>query len=334
MNKLKKCVLCVDPETPENRIFTCKNCDLSVHVFCYGISTENEKSEWMCSPCKSGVYEIALCELCLQSDGAMKKTSCGKWAHVVCALFTEGATFEDVNQMEPIEISKISQSKWNQVCSFCSKNVGCCPLCSKSKCPNRIHITCAQNNGCLKEVTNKKDDSIKFRAYCNEHKPVDSKRRLSGKFVQGLLIKKGNQELKQQKLKSLAANAAWIVNAANDLSSSNVFAITENESKGDDDCVDNQKVKKKKNKKDRSESSKEVDTKKKKKHRNEIDRSNDNLSISVTKNRKNEKKKTHDSERFESNICNETGDYVNICDQATEIREKENRQVDRGKHEI
>lgn len=110
MSARNKCILCVDQETPDNRIFNCKGCGLSVHCLCYGISETVEMDDWLCSPCVSKPSEPVFCELCPQSNGALKKTSCGKWVHVLCALFTEGAIFEDLNQMEPIDISQISRS--------------------------------------------------------------------------------------------------------------------------------------------------------------------------------------------------------------------------------
>lgn len=273
MNALKKCILCVDTETPDNRIFTCQKCKLSVHFLCYGISETVDIDDWLCSPCISKPFETVLCELCCQSGGALKKTSCSKWAHVLCALFTEGTTFEDLNQMEPIDISQISPSKWNQMCAFCSKAVGCSPLCSKSKCERRIHITCAQTNNCLKEVTNRKDDSLKFRAYCIQHKPVDSKRRLSGGFVKGMLAKKGNNELKQQKDKSLEANLAWIMNAVDEKKSprqkllEKIHESNEKESKTDENRKHDEKVEKRATKRDHPKSNDGLSADKEKKKR-------------------------------------------------------------------
>lgn len=221
----EKCSVCKDPEIPENSIFVCSICSVSVHKFCYGIETPNE--DFKCSPCLSGKLN-PVCKLCCKSGSAFKKTVCGGWVHVICALFTSDVSFEDVNRMEPINISSLSQTKRNQTCSFCLKTVGFCCLCSNSKCKNRFHITCAQDKDCLKEIINKDDDSIKFRAYCSDHKPIDSYRRISSVFVNVIVekkqknkpteLKKKNTEKtkekkkdeKNRKNKSDHSNSAWI----------------------------------------------------------------------------------------------------------------------------
>lgn len=189
-----KCSVCKDPDTLENSIVVCQICSVSVHKFCYGNETPDEN--FKCSPCLSG-KENPVCKLCSQGGSAFKKTVCGGWIHVICALFTGDVIFEDINRMEPINISNLLDSKRNRTCSFCSKNVGFCCLCSQTKCKNRIHITCAQNKDCLKEISSPSDNSIKFRAYCLDHKPFDSSRRISSGFVNVIVGKKHKEKKKQ-----------------------------------------------------------------------------------------------------------------------------------------
>lgn len=203
MNPLK-CSVCTDPETDMNRILNCKKCEVSAHMMCYGV--EYYEKEWKCSPCDSGIVQ-PVCALCLQKNGAMKKTVCGKWVHVICALFTDGVRFIDKSQMEPIEIANVSISKRNKTCVFCEKSVGFCCLCSKSTCPNRLHITCSQRNDCLKEE-NKNDGTIKFRAYCFDHKPKESSRRISSKFVRGQVLQRKGR--KKHLERSTEMNSDWI----------------------------------------------------------------------------------------------------------------------------
>lgn len=134
------CCVCTDPEGAENQFFFCKVCGICIHALCYGIDTDVESSDlWLCSPCTEG-FSQSSCVLCFQTNGAMKKTSNGKWVHVICALFTEGAFFEDENDMEPVNLSSVSKSKQNKTCAYCLKAVGFCSLCSKSKCSKRIHV--------------------------------------------------------------------------------------------------------------------------------------------------------------------------------------------------
>lgn len=163
-----------------------------MHVLCYGVDF-NDKN-WKCSPCEANALQ-PVCKLCVQNGGALKKTVCGGWAHVLCGLFIEGCVFIDQNQMEPIDISNVSDSKRNKTCMFCKKDHGFAPLCSNKKCKNRLHISCADKNGCLKEDTNK-NKKIKFRAYCFEHKP-STNRRISSEFFRGAVMKKKEKNVEK-----------------------------------------------------------------------------------------------------------------------------------------
>lgn len=195
-----KCSVCLDPEDDDNRILKCISCDVHVHMLCYGI--ENFQEEWKCSPCDSSKTD-PVCSICLQTGRAMKKTVCRR-----CALFTEGVSFIDTDKMEPIEITHISKTKKNKTCVFCQLSTGFCSLCCNRRCNNRLHITCAQHNKCLKEET-VKNDAIKFRAYCPEHKPSDSSRRISAQFVRGRVLR-ARKEHRAHRERSTTLNADWI----------------------------------------------------------------------------------------------------------------------------
>lgn len=213
MNPQGDCSVCTDISTDENPICVCADCSIKVHVLCYGI--ENVGESWKCSPCISGIVEPQ-CKLCLQKKGVFKKTSCGGFVHVICALFTEGVVFEDTIAMEPANISKVPKSMRNKECSFCLKPDGFCPHCSNYKCKNRIHISCAQRNVCLKEDT-KSDGSLKFRAYCLDHKPKKNSRRISSVFVitKRMAAKDAANKRKHEKEKSSAVNSNWIISESN-----------------------------------------------------------------------------------------------------------------------
>lgn len=179
-----KCSVCSDPETSDNAVFYCLNCEVGVHKLCYGIDND-EAAMWLCSPCTSN-GPSPICELCLTTEGAFKKTTSeGKWVHVICALFTEGVKFENKNLMEPVNISKIPEINRNQKCVFCKKTLGICCECTQPDCGFWLHITCAQKANCLLEVVGK-NDKIQFQSFCKQHKPVDdstASRRISSNFV-------------------------------------------------------------------------------------------------------------------------------------------------------
>lgn len=189
MNTFSKCVVCDESnESSDNLLFICKKCYVSVHMLCYGCIAKkgvNWSSEWLCSPCESGLSD-PICILCLKKGGALKKTTCGHWCHVICGLFTEGVAFTNIKRMEPINVSYIPASLKNQFCCFCQNAVGVCCKCSVSGCGKYMHVTCAQKNESLREEEDKKinqEDMIEFNAYCNTHKPSATSRRLSSLSV-------------------------------------------------------------------------------------------------------------------------------------------------------
>lgn len=202
------CSICDDEITRENPIYNCVGCDLKVHKFCYGISEKS--ANWKCSPCYLGKTNFVKCQLCLKKGGALKPTDCNKWVHVICALFTSGVKFLEESAMEPIDISNIPDSKRNKVCSFCYSSQGICSTCSAKKCKNRLHITCAQKNETLKEVVDPDSLQIKFHAYCKDHKPKNSSRRLSSESVKAAAQRKRKSK-ENSKCNGLLKDADWIL---------------------------------------------------------------------------------------------------------------------------
>lgn len=235
----KKCCVCADKEDAENEIFSCSGCNVNVHRGCYGIQCDYSE-KWKCSLCEKGIRKSVFCKLCLQTGGAMKPTTVSsQFVHVVCGLFTDGVVFEDADLMEPINISNVSNNKRHKMCHFCKKSHGFSCLCANYKCNNRLHITCAKAANCLKEQL-KKDGTIKFRAFCIEHKPKATDRKISSKSVRRvsmLIAKKKDEENKEN---CFRLNAEWILdlpgknsvivqkpNRVNDILSQSNFIVDE-----------------------------------------------------------------------------------------------------------
>lgn len=220
----KKCSVCTDPEILDNEIFNCISCKVNVHRLCYGIESDFDEN-WKCSPCNEGKKDVT-CKLCVKKKGSFKKTVCGGWAHVICGLFTDGCVFENPNSMEPINIAKVSKNKRNKTCVYCNQSCGFCCLCSNSKCNNRIHITCAQNMDGLKEET-KKDGTLKFRAFCGDHKPKTTERRISSGSIRRKSFGTVEIAKKIEKNKKNGANlnAQWIMNASENAESGKSAAV-------------------------------------------------------------------------------------------------------------
>lgn len=205
------CSICDDEITKKNPLFICVRCDIKVHKFCYGAN--GSKDCWKCSLCRSGNADKSKCKLCGQIGGAMKQTLCNNWVHVICALFMNGVEFPNNKTLEPIDLSKLASSKRSKECSFCNKKLGYCANCCEKKCKAKLHITCAQKENALKEVVDPETDAITFNAYCNEHKPANSSRRLSSGSIQNVLSKKRTNELKSQVAKD---DADWILGTVGD----------------------------------------------------------------------------------------------------------------------
>jgi hypothetical protein len=118
-------------------------------------------------------------------EGAMKRTSDGGWAHVICALYIPEVSFENDATMEPIIISKIPSTRYEQICSICIKNgrskseamKGACCGCTMKNCSEIFHITCAQQAGYLYEDVRK--NTCQYPIYCNQHQPKFSVGKIS-----------------------------------------------------------------------------------------------------------------------------------------------------------
>ena len=52
----------------------------------------------------------AACCLCPMRGGALKMTSCNKWAHVTCALILPKVMFETFMHRKPIDLSSLQYS--------------------------------------------------------------------------------------------------------------------------------------------------------------------------------------------------------------------------------
>lgn len=203
----KGCSVCKDPEGKDNPILKCEQCELEVHVLCYGIQNVEK---FVCSPCiaKAGVVRCALCE---KPGGAMKKTTDDRWAHVLCTFFTADSRFVDTSTMEPIDITKIKQPRKKLPCVFCNETCGTFK-CSQKQCLNAIHATCGlEKNSLVEEV--KADDTIVFQGYCDVHAkdPNDKKKRLSSDRLTAAIRQKTNKQNISQANKE---NSDWILKAA------------------------------------------------------------------------------------------------------------------------
>ena len=120
------CSVCLDGRATEhNPLVYCDGCDVGVHCTCYGIASVPE-GDWYCDACEvvnharkqlkppvSAHHRAALslalratlrCCLCPITGGALKPTTDGRWAHLICATLTPGCWITRLSTMGPIEV--------------------------------------------------------------------------------------------------------------------------------------------------------------------------------------------------------------------------------------
>lgn len=85
---------------------------------CYGVPYIPE-GQWHCRRCMMPTGN-AQCQLCPNSEGALKQTEDGHWAHVICAMYMPRVNFKSLQLLEPImNIDKIEKSRWQLKCAVC-----------------------------------------------------------------------------------------------------------------------------------------------------------------------------------------------------------------------
>ncbi|KAK6056064.1 hypothetical protein COOONC_06431 [Cooperia oncophora] len=125
------CALCLNLSeiAKTEEVMRCDKCGLTVHDSCYpslDMSGDSESSQssssmepWFCEPCVYGFNEPPYCELCPSRYGAMKRSDVGgRWVHLLCALYTHGVTFGDIDHLGAISWQEMDHRNFG-------RKVGC-----------------------------------------------------------------------------------------------------------------------------------------------------------------------------------------------------------------
>ena len=123
------CMCCFDGGIHEaNNILFCDGCNATMHQACYGVK-EVPEGDYFCDRCQylkdlelvsslaekspgisfrnaESLKDAVKCCLCPVYHGALKKTVDGQWVHVCCAIWSGLAVFDDVTEIQRIDISK------------------------------------------------------------------------------------------------------------------------------------------------------------------------------------------------------------------------------------
>lgn len=149
------CCACLgDRSDDSNEIVECDGCKITVHEGCYGVSESVSISStvsscstepWFCEACKANVKDPD-CELCPNRGGIFKETDCGKWVHLVCALYVPGIAFGDVDQLSSVTLFEMQYNKWgSKTCTLCEdkrfERTGVCIGCDAGMCKTYFHVT-------------------------------------------------------------------------------------------------------------------------------------------------------------------------------------------------
>ncbi|KAJ3360878.1 Bromodomain and PHD finger-containing protein 1 [Allomyces arbusculus] len=161
------CIICDDGECENvNAIVWCDGCNIAVHQECYGVPYIPE-GQWLCRRCMHP-DSPAICVLCGQSEGALKRTTDHRWAHVLCALWIPEVTIANTAYMEPIDVSEVPEERTALVCALCKRKTGACIQCVHPKCYAAFHVSCARNHGLYMQHD---------RVYCEKHLPPSYRRK-------------------------------------------------------------------------------------------------------------------------------------------------------------
>ncbi|XP_014206519.1 lysine-specific demethylase 4C isoform X2 [Copidosoma floridanum] len=167
-------------EPENNKLLRCRNCQVTVHASCYGVTVlPSDVHNWACDICLFGKQSIMCC-LCPMRGGALKRTSDSQWAHVLCALLL-GARFKDPVKKEPINALSVSRPAVEFECCYCRQCNGASLKCSKQNCNAHFHLTCGLASGA--SLVTPADSQSQIKVLCSRHRVKDKIPIRQGEFV-------------------------------------------------------------------------------------------------------------------------------------------------------
>ncbi|OVA18937.1 zinc finger protein [Macleaya cordata] len=181
---------------PSDPIVLCDGCDLMVHSTCYGdpLIKGIPEGDWFCcscqvsSPSKKDLVDAREtgrdCCLCPVKGGALKPTTDGRWAHILCALLVPEVFFKNPEGRKDIDCSRVPSKRWEEICYVCNSTSGCVIECSEPKCSLAFHVTCGlKEELCIeyREGRSARRGAI-VAGFCKTHTQLWEKQQQTGKF--------------------------------------------------------------------------------------------------------------------------------------------------------
>ena len=184
------CAVCVEPDPWEDDpVMFCEGaCGMCVHLKCYGLKNI-PRGDFFCEGCKEWKRVKAVnasaapqdrkekkprCVLCRVSSGMMKKSTCGQWVHIICALFTAELTVDE-DSMRPNNLQSIDPDRANLQCTRCGGFGGACVQCSYRDCLTAFHPYCAFTSAYTMGARVDSCDCAHYEIFCRKHQPVTHK---------------------------------------------------------------------------------------------------------------------------------------------------------------
>ncbi|KAH9531526.1 hypothetical protein CY35_19G043400 [Sphagnum magellanicum] len=165
---------------PSDPIVFCDGCDVGVHASCYGnpLRLSVPEGDWFCAQCLSHDPHSKTCCLCPSSDGAMKQTTDGSWAHISCAVFVPEVFFHSAEAREPINCSHVPSRRWKSVCSVCKSTGGACVECTETGCQSTFHISCGLKQDLAIDYRDSRSGAVVI-SFCKLHTPTWNQQQVS-----------------------------------------------------------------------------------------------------------------------------------------------------------
>jgi len=170
------CNVCLGKIEQPQDLLTCSSCGFFCHIECYGfvndeLKAQGQQPNWVCIKCHQQSQYMS-CVFCPMFGGSFKMTETLQWGHISCAMWIPEVEFaDDMLNEYIIGIDKIHKSRWSLKCMLCKIQHGTPIQCSKNKCTNSYHVTCAQKHGLFMELTDPVTGQSSFKTYCTAHDP-------------------------------------------------------------------------------------------------------------------------------------------------------------------
>ncbi|CAD5217769.1 unnamed protein product [Bursaphelenchus okinawaensis] len=153
-------------------IVFCEGCNLSVHQKCFGI-TELPKDEWYCDVCKEYNKKVEVrCKFCPLTNGTMKHTIDGGWAHFSCSIWQVDLRFDDLTTYSLVSHEwNLKPESFLKICCVCDLRYGSCIKCTAPGCKMAFHPTCGVRGGLLMFIEDNESSKmgVKMLSFCYYH---------------------------------------------------------------------------------------------------------------------------------------------------------------------